>query len=352
MTVLLQNCWYMGAWVHEVTGTPLSRRMLGIGIMFYRTSAGEVVAMRDRCPHRFAPLSKGQVIDDGIRCPYHGLVFDASGQCVSAPLQEDPPRVIRARTFPVVERDAIVWFWPGDRDAVDPSLIPDFSYLVDPAFKHVFGMTHVAAHYELETDNLMDLSHVEMMHAPFKGVLTVRSKFGATRTGSTVRADWFSQAESNSALMEHGPFPTGGGKIDQWLEMRWDPPGAMMLTVAVTRTGEPREAGYEMPGVHILTPETDRSTLYFWAGSLHAGDRVPLDMFRDSFFNTFEYEDKPMIEAVAAAMGDKVDLLAMKPLLLRSDAGSVLARRVLADLVAAEQRAADRQAGALAVAAE
>ena len=347
MSELLRNCWYMGAWAHEVTPAPLSRRMLGIGIMFYRLSDGSIAALRDRCPHRFAPLSKGQVIDDGVQCPYHGLVFNASGQCVSAPLQEDPPRVVTVQSFPVVERDGIVWFWPGDRDAEDPSTIPDFSYLVDPAYKHVFGLTHVNAHYELETDNLMDLSHVEMMHAPFKGVLTVRSKFKATRTGNTVRADWFSRSEANSALMEYGPFPTGGGKIDQWLEMRWDPPGAMMLTVAVTRTGEPREAGYAMPGVHILTPESETSTLYFWAGSLHAGDQVPLDVFHESFRHTFEHEDKPMIEDVAVAMDGETDLLALKPLLLRTDAGSILARRVLAELIARE-----RAGEALDVAAE
>lgn len=108
MNDVLLNTWYMGAWAHEVTQTPLPRRMLGVGMMFYRTTEGAVVAMRDRCPHRFAPLSKGKVVDDCIQCPYHGLMFDASGQCVSAPLQEDPPRSIKVQTFPVVERHGIV----------------------------------------------------------------------------------------------------------------------------------------------------------------------------------------------------------------------------------------------------
>ena len=131
--------------------------------------------------------------------------------------------------------------------------------------------------------------------------------------------------------------PSGIEAIDQWLEMRWDPPASMYLEVAVSKAGETREKGYAMPGVHILTPETDHSTLYFWAGSLRVEDQVPLDEFRESFIQTFEHEDKPMLEQVAAGMDGETDLLAMKPLLLRSDAGSVLARRVLAELIAMEQ---------------
>ena len=265
-------------------------------------------------------------------------MFDSSGQCVSAPLEERAPSAVRVQSFPVIERDNIVWFWPGEPAAADPGLIPDFSYLVTPAYKHVFGMTHVNAHYELETDNLMDLSHVEMLHPAFSGVLSSKSAFRAFRKGNQIQSNWFSTGVTNPTSMEYGPFPTKGGLIDQWLEMRWDPPGAMYLEVAVTRAGETREAGYTMPSAHVLTPETNDSTLYFWAGSLHSDDQVPLDEFRASFVHTFEFEDKPMIEQVAAAMEGQTDLLAMKPLLLRSDAGSVLARRVMAELVAKENQ--------------
>ncbi len=338
MTGFLMNCWYMGAWSHEVSEAPLSRRLLGVGTLFFRKPDGTVAALRDRCPHRFAPLSKGKVVGDTIQCPYHGLKFDSSGQCVSAPLEEKPPRAVRVQSFPVIERDNIIWFWPGEPQAADPALLPDFSYLVDPAYKHVFGLTHVKAHYELETDNLMDLSHVDLLHPAFAGVLSTRSTFKASRKGNQVQSNWFSSNAPNAPSLEHGPYPTNGEKIDQWLEMRWDPPGSMYLEVAVTKTGQTRDAGYTMPGVHILTPETEHSTLYFWAGSLYVEDQVPMDMFRESFVNTFEYEDKPMIEEVAAAMDGQTDLLAMQPLLLRSDAGSVLARRVMAELIAKERQ--------------
>ena len=344
MTEFLMNCWYMGGWSGEVSETPMSRRLLGVDVVFYRKANGTIAALRDRCPHRFAPFSKGKVIGDTIQCPYHGLMFDSSGMCVSAPLQEDPPQRIRAQSFPVVEKDHIVWFWPGALEALDPALIPDFSYLSNPAYKHVFGLTHVNAHYELETDNLMDLSHVDMLHPAFAGVLSLQSKYTASRKGNQVQSNWFSVNAPNPTSIEYGPFPTRGGKIDQWLEMRWDPPGAMFLEVAVSRTGETREAGHSMPGAHILTPETETSTLYFWSGSLNADDPAPLDQFRENFVNTFEFEDKPMIERVAVAMEGQTDLLAMKPLLLRSDAGAIMARRVMAELINKEKQSKAVQA--------
>ena len=336
MSEILKNVWYMGGWSHEITDVPLSRRLLGLDIMFYRKTDATIVSLRDRCPHRFAPLSKGKIVGDCIQCPYHGLTFDATGQCISAPLEAKAPPAVRVQSFPVVERHNIVWFWPGDPSAADPDLVTDFAYLVDPAYKHAFGLTHVNAHYELETDNLMDLSHVEMLHPAFTGVLSPKSKFKATRDGNTVHSDWFTERAQNPPSMEYGPFPTHGEPIDQWLEMRWNAPGSMYLEVVVTKTGAGREAAYTMPGVHILTPETEHSTHYFWAGSLFAGDQVPMDQFRESFVQTFEHEDKPMIEAVARRMGEETDLLALKPLLLRSDAGSVLARRVLAELIKKE----------------
>ena len=181
----------MAGWSHEIGETPLSRKLLGMNIVLYRKRDGRIAALRDRCPHRFAPLSKGKIVDDCVQCPYHGLVFDSSGQCVSAPLEERPPRALSVKSFPVAERDNIVWFWPGDLDAIDDALVPDFEIFRDPAWKHVFGLTHVQAHYELETDNLMDLTHLETVHPAFAGILDTRSKFKAARSGNVVRADWF-----------------------------------------------------------------------------------------------------------------------------------------------------------------
>lgn len=76
MAEFIHNAWYVGALSHEVASDALfARRLLDLPILFYRTEAGTPVAMLDRCPHRFAYLSKGRRIGDAIECVYHGLRF-------------------------------------------------------------------------------------------------------------------------------------------------------------------------------------------------------------------------------------------------------------------------------------
>src|SRR6185369_2986965 len=50
-----------------------------------RTAAGEIVALEDRCCHRFAPLSMGRLEGDELRCMYHGLKFASDGRCTEIP---------------------------------------------------------------------------------------------------------------------------------------------------------------------------------------------------------------------------------------------------------------------------
>ncbi|WP_428391018.1 hypothetical protein [Lichenicoccus sp.] len=75
------------------------------------------------------------------------------------------------------------------------------------------------------------------------------------------------------------------------------------------------------------TPETETTTHYFWPGSLRAEDAGPLRVFCEGLIAAFDREDKLIVELVAREMGEKIDLLTMKPLLLRNDGGAVLARR-------------------------
>ena len=87
--MFVRNCWYVIAWDHEVPQDGLfSRTVLGEAILLYRTASGEITALRDRCCHRLAPLSKGRKEGDCVRCGYHGLLFDATGRCIEIPGSE------------------------------------------------------------------------------------------------------------------------------------------------------------------------------------------------------------------------------------------------------------------------
>ena len=89
----LMNCWYVAAWDHElIDGKLLARTLLEQPVLLYKGDSGKVVALDNRCCHRGAPLSKGRLEGDCVRCMYHGLKFDPSGKCVQIPGQDSDPR--------------------------------------------------------------------------------------------------------------------------------------------------------------------------------------------------------------------------------------------------------------------
>ncbi|WP_425161602.1 Rieske 2Fe-2S domain-containing protein, partial [Candidatus Binatus sp.] len=64
---------------------PIGIKRLGQALVLWRADDGRVICVPDRCSHRAAALSAGKIRDGCLECPYHGLRFDASGQCVLIP---------------------------------------------------------------------------------------------------------------------------------------------------------------------------------------------------------------------------------------------------------------------------
>jgi vanillate O-demethylase monooxygenase subunit len=174
VTPFLRECWYMAVWSEAIaTGEGLARTIIGLPILLHRRSDdGRVLAVDERCPHRFAPLSMGQIIAPGVvRCGYHGLEFDlATGRCLRNPHGRNlVPKQMQVRSYAVVERDHILWLWPGD-GIPDESLIPDYSVLRDlgPTVSRRDHMT-MSVPFDLIVDNLVDCSRVNFLHDSILG---------------------------------------------------------------------------------------------------------------------------------------------------------------------------------------
>ena len=104
----LTKTWYMAAWSTEINEGLLRRRLFGVPVVLYRLSNGRVGALEDRCPHRFAPLSRGSRIGDSIQCGYHGLTFDSAGLCIHNPYnQRVPPGSSVVQAFDVEDKPMI-----------------------------------------------------------------------------------------------------------------------------------------------------------------------------------------------------------------------------------------------------
>lgn len=332
MTSFLIDAWHLAGWSDEVIGEGMmTRRICGKAILFIRRQDGELAAMVDRCPHRFAPLSLGTRDGDTLRCGYHGLSFSMSGQCVANPFSDRIPSGAQVRAFPVNERDGLIWVWPGDPEKADPAAIVDMSWLsATPENQLLCGYTLLGANYEYGTDNLMDLSHIEFVHkTTFAGDGVIfAGTHEVVQEGETLFSNWWMP---NVAAPSHtrGIYPSEM-RTDHWLDMCWNAPATMQLTVGSTPTGHPREEGVTAKQLHILTPADEAQTHYFWATTAP----FPLDDpearagITALFQQAFDVEDKPMIEAAYANVG-QADFWEEKPIFLGIDSGGTRARRLL-----------------------
>ena len=339
--IFLKNCWYAGSSVDELDHGLVARKICDTPIVFFRKADGSIAALEDRCPHRFVPLSLGRREDDALRCAYHGLKFDADGRCVEKPggVDENPVDIC-VRAFPAEARHGYVWVWMGDPTLADVERIVDFSFITDAQYAVVQGYLHVKAHHELIADNLLDLSHVQYLHpeiasgshwSEFKNsvrqdgdtVYSMLSRPGQ-RPGPLQRILWDSDSE----------FADGRGDI------RWDAPSLLYGNTAFAEVGQDIEAtGCKQPSAHLLTPETERTTHYFWVAGRNSRlhDAQIHEMMRAGVSRVFSTQDGPIIEAQQAAMGDSTDFLAHKPMILKADAAGMRARRVLRKLIREEQ---------------
>lgn len=340
--MFLKNDWYMAAWADEVVDRPLARTIAGEAIVLFRDADGKIAALRDMCIHRGVALSPGQVVQEGIECPYHGLVFDGSGQCVHIPTQANIPGKAKVRSFAVVERDAILWLWAGEADEADESLIVPYPWHGDPKWPYRKGRFHAKCSYEMLIDNVMDLTHLPFVHSRTIGGGAGGDHVNASmETERTDRGVRFRRWLRNSV-----PPPTYAravdfqGNIDRWQEEDLYIPSAIVQFsggVDVSQdafNGGSREGGFAMRVFHGIVPETETSCHYFFSVSngFSQNDPSVTDMLYDQIGATLE-EDVVICESQQERTLQYPDL---KLVDLRSDEARVLHRRHLAARLAQE----------------
>jgi phenylpropionate dioxygenase-like ring-hydroxylating dioxygenase large terminal subunit len=261
--------WYIAAWSKEVTRVPMQRWILNQPVAFYRSEAGEAIAVGGRCPHRHFPLGKGRLVGDTLECLYHGFTFDRTGKCVKIPTQAQVPQVCRIPAYPLVERWEWVWIWPGDPEKADPALIPDHHDLglLDPAYAATGGVYYpVPGRYTLMHDNLLDLSHLGYLHK------------------STIASDGIAEAEE---LRDEGPgwmrstrkmpnvscppifaqFLNHSGQVDRVFGMKWHMPSVHAGFDYFHEVAAEPCAGRMLGGIkvfHAITPGRLHDAHYQW----------------------------------------------------------------------------------------
>jgi phenylpropionate dioxygenase-like ring-hydroxylating dioxygenase large terminal subunit len=342
----LRNAWYVAAWADELAnGRLLARTILREPIVLYRKSDGNVAALQDRCPHRFAPLHMGKIVrGDCIQCPYHGLEFDSSGACVLNPhgTKNIPPRA-HVRSYPVTEKHKAIWIWMGEQSP-DRAKVPDFSVLDNVPERHATKRDRITIHanYELIIDNLLDLSHTSFLHDGILGNSdTVESEITVEQDRDDVIVSRYAGNATAPGLFAI-LMPSTPERVDKFTRMRWMPPGNLRLLTGICMPGAIPESGTGYHAIHMLTPESDKTTHYFFTAVrfnvLTADDQLNAQI-QDKISTTrrfaFEEQDAPVIEAqqeMIEAARTPVD-----PVILAIDVGPVRYKQILRRLIDTEQ---------------
>jgi len=137
---LMRRYWQPAALSDELAGDrPVTAvDLLGEKLVLFRDEEGELALIGRHCPHRGADLCYGRLEDNGLRCPFHGWHFNRDGQCVEQPGEPEDSRMhekIKTASYPVVEKNGIVFAYLGPGDAPD---FPHFDCFRAPD-SHVFA---------------------------------------------------------------------------------------------------------------------------------------------------------------------------------------------------------------------
>lgn len=180
MGELLRRYWHPVGRVEDAASTPRAVRALGEDLVLFRDGQGRAGLVHARCAHRGTTLYYGKVEDRGIRCCYHGWLFDVEGRCLEQPCEPGGGTQrdrMRQPWYAVQERYGLVFAYMGPPE-LKPAL-PRYEVLehLDPGeFLEADansvgggGPVIVPCNWLQHYENLMDTYHVPILHGSFSG---------------------------------------------------------------------------------------------------------------------------------------------------------------------------------------
>jgi nitrite reductase/ring-hydroxylating ferredoxin subunit len=167
---LMRMYWQPAALADELQGPRPVRalRLLGQDLVLFRDESGALGLLDRACPHRGADLAFGRLEDGGLRCAFHGWLFDRTGTCLETPAEPEGSRLctrIRQPSYPAVERNGIVFAYLGEGE---PPAFPDFDCFTAPA-SHAFAFKGLIECNWLQALEVgIDPAHASFLHRFFE----------------------------------------------------------------------------------------------------------------------------------------------------------------------------------------
>jgi len=179
---LLRRYWYPIAAISELDDEPVKKvRLLGEDLALFRDGSGQLGLVAELCPHRRASLAYGIPEPNGVRCPYHGWVFDNKGSCLEQPAEPDESTFkdrIRTAAYPVQELGGMIFAYLGPEPA---PLLPRFDLFVMDGVLRSVGRSEIPCNWLQIMENSVDATHVEWLHGRYFGYVLDRKDPGASK---------------------------------------------------------------------------------------------------------------------------------------------------------------------------
>lgn len=231
---------------------PVRVELAGQAYVLFRDGSGRPAALVDTCPHRFSPLSKGRVAEDGrLQCPYHGWRFDAEGR--GANPSQPELKHCDVRSFQVVERWGYLWLAHRDTPLSAFPELPAEGYVFGGSFSTLFrAPLHVAL------DNFSEDEHTPFVHTRlgWDGLDTGKVEFSAQNFEDRTEVHY--RAPQRAAPIIRLLFVTAGDLFQNDWVTRFDPVRSEYTIRWTTASGAPRPF---VTRAHIFfVPETATTT--------------------------------------------------------------------------------------------
>ena len=155
-------------------GAPLPIKVLGEELVLFKDEAGKLGLLGLHCPHRGGDLSYGRIEDGGLRCIYHGWVFDVNGKCLQQPAE--PPgqefcHKIKQKAYPVRELGGMIFAYLG---AGEPPVLPEWECLTAAPEHRYVVRSYERCNYLQGLEGDIDPYHLSFLHLAMKRDIQAR----------------------------------------------------------------------------------------------------------------------------------------------------------------------------------
>jgi 5,5'-dehydrodivanillate O-demethylase oxygenase subunit len=322
---MLRRYWWPVGFEEEIQTKPVKVRHLGEDFVLFRDGAGKIGMLDTFCSHRRASLEHGRVEDRGIRCCYHGWLYDAEGQCLEMPAEPPSstlPQRVRQRSAKVQIVAGLIFAYLGP----DPApVIPRFDLLAIDECDRTIWAADDLCNWVQRAENGVDAYHSMALHASvYPSIALKRPEVEFVKTWYGFRTQ--SEYPDGRTNVVHDIFPSS------------------------TRRYNARVGSIPSEFLHIRVPVDDYATMTFFIESKFKSEgpfkrecrgftknvRGVYDTVEDGWWGLASDEQDRAAQESQGLIHDRT-----REILASSDRGIIMWRKVAFDSIAAVQAGRD-----------